>query len=228
MLRAIIFDFDGVLVNSEPLKLKLIQQIAAKEGWSVTEAEYYRDYLPLDDPGVVEYLYRSHARFIDGARRDALVDWKRRAYAQATDSGLPPFPGALQFVRRAAAHYALAIASGSLRSEIEHLLSKLELRGAFAALTGADDCERIKPDPEVFLKTLARLQQHPVFQQKPLSAAECLAIEDAPHGVVAAQKAGIRCLALSHSLPPERLQQADWVCRGFADVDLAVIEAAFP
>lgn len=228
MLRAIIFDFDGVIVNSEPLKWKLLQQIAGKEGWSVTKAEYYRHYLPLDEPSIVEYLYRSHTRSIVDGQRDKLVDWKRQAYAQAIADGLPAFPGAVEFVRRAAAHYTLAIASGSLRSDIEHVLCCLELREAFAVLTAADDCARAKPHPEVFMKTLARLQPLPVFEQRPLSAAECLAIEDAPHGVAAAQKAGIRCLALCHSLPYEDLQQADWVCRDFAEVDLAVLQAAFP
>jgi HAD superfamily hydrolase (TIGR01509 family) len=227
LLRAIIFDFDGVIVNSEPLKLKLIQQIAAKEGWSVAEAEYYRDYLPLAEPSIIEYLYRSHAKYVDRMRRDELVDWKRRTYTQAIADGLPALPGVVDFVRRIAPHYTLAIASGSLRSDIEHLLLKLEIRELFAALTAADDCERPKPDPEVFLKTLARLRQLPAFQQKPLCAAECLAIEDAPHGVVAAHKAGIRCLALSSSLPLEKLRQADWVCGGFEEVDLAGIQVAF-
>jgi HAD superfamily hydrolase (TIGR01509 family) len=227
LLRAIIFDFDGVIVNSEPLKLKVIQQIAAKEGWSVTEAEYYRNYLPLEDHGIIEYLYRSHGQPITRARRDELLDGKKRAYAQTIGEGLPALPGAVDFVRRAAARHTLAIASGSLRSEIEHLLRKLELREAFAVLATADDSERSKPHPEVYLQALIRLQQLPGFRQKPLSAADCLAIEDAPHGVLAAQKAGIRCLALSHSVPPEELRHADWVFRGFAEVDLARLQAAF-
>ena len=185
------------------------------------------DLAPADEPGIIEHLYRSHGVLIGGARRDELLEWKRRAYEQAIDRGLPPFPGALEFVQRAATRYALAIASGSMHREVELLLNRLELRGAFAAVTGADDCERTKPDPEAFFRTLARLQQLPRFEQQPLSAAECLVIEDAPHGILAAHRAGMRCLALSHSLPPEKLQQAVWVYRGFAEVDLETIVAAF-
>lgn len=227
MLRVIIFDFDGIIVDSEPTKLKVIQQVAAKEGWTVTEEEYYRDYLPLDDPSIIEYLYGSHGQPVDRVRRDELRNWKHRAYAEMINDGLSPLPGALDFVRRAASRHTLAIASGSLRCEIEHLLRKLGVREAFAVLATADDSERAKPDPEVYLKALARLQQLPGFHQKPLDAAECLAIEDAPHGVLAAEKAGIRCLALSRRFRPEEFQHADWVFRSFLEVDLASIEAAF-
>lgn len=227
MLRALIFDFDGILVDSEPLILKLTQEMAAKEGWTVTEEEYYRHYLALDDRGVIEHLYQSHGRPVDPHRREELIAWKARAYEEIIRDGLPAMPGAIEFVRKVAAQLPLAIASGSLRVEIEHLLRKLGLRKNFAVLATADDCERSKPDPEVFLKALAKLQQSPAFGEKPLCAAECLAIEDAPLGVVAAQAAGMKCLALTHSRPLEELQHADWVCREFADVDFEAIGAAF-
>ena len=70
MLRAVIFDFDGIIVDSEPLILKLTQEMAALEGWAVSEDEYYHDYLALDDRGIVEHLYASHGRPLDARRRD--------------------------------------------------------------------------------------------------------------------------------------------------------------
>jgi phosphoglycolate phosphatase/beta-phosphoglucomutase len=141
--------------------------------------------------------------------------------------GLPAMPGAVEFVHRVADRYPLAIASGSLRSEIEHLLEKLSLRERFAVLATADDCRRSKPDPDVYLNAVTRLQQMSTFRNQPLQAAECLAIEDAPLGVVAAHAAGIKCLALTHSQPPEELQHADWVVREFAEVDLGRIQREF-
>ena len=228
MLRAIIFDLDGTIVNSEPAKLNTIRQIAARKGWIVSEAEYYRDLLQLEDRRVIEHLYRSHGQTIDRLQRDEVLDWKRRAYAQMiVEEGLPPFPGAVNFVRQLASRYPLAIASGSLQSEVDHLLRKLEIREAFAVLVTADDIDRPKPDPEIYLTALARLQRIPAFEQIPLRAAECLAIEDAAHGIVAAVRAGLRCLALTHSLPSDQLGGADWVFRGFEEVDFARIEAAF-
>ena len=227
MLRAIIFDFDGVIVDSEHLIFKLTQQMAAQEGWTVSEDEYFRDYLALDDRGIIEHLYQSHGRPVDARRRDELIAWKFRAYQEIIRNGLPPMPGAVEFVKKAAAGYPLAIASGSLRVEIEHLLSKLGLGEAFSVLATADDCARSKPDPEVYLHALERLGQLPSLQTQPLKAAECLAIEDAPLGVVAAQKAGMKCLALAHSRPTQELHHAEWVFHEFNEVDLGKIEADF-
>jgi beta-phosphoglucomutase len=227
LLRAIIFDFDGVIVNSEHLIFKLTQQMAGQEGWIVSEDEYFRDYLALDDRGIIEHLYQSHGRLVNAQRRDELIEWKFRAYQEIIRNGLPPMPGAVEFVKKAAADFPLAIASGSLRVEIEHLLSKLGLRESFPVLATADDCARSKPDPEVYLRALERLGQLPSLRSQPLRAAECLAIEDAPLGVVAAQKAGMKCLALAHSRPLEDLRHAEWVFREFNEIDLTGIAATF-
>ena len=227
MLRAIIFDFDGVIVDSEKLIFQLTQQMAAQEGWTVSEDEYFRDYLALDDRGIIEHLYLSHGRSVDVQRRDELVRWKFEAYQEIIRDGLPAMPGAVDFIKAAAARYPIAIASGSLRVEIEHLLGRLGLRESFVALATADDCARSKPDPEVYFKALDRLRARPQFERPPLEAAECLAIEDAPLGVVAAQRAGMRCLALAHSRPADELHHADWVFREFSEVDLRKIQTDF-
>jgi HAD superfamily hydrolase (TIGR01509 family) len=227
LLRALIFDFDGVLVDSEPLIFRLTQQMAALEGWTLTEEEYYRDYLALDDRGIVERLYSSHGRTVNRKRRDELVEWKMRTYAEAIRNGLPALPGAVEFVRKAAARFPLAIASGSLRSEVEHLLKALGLREAFRLLVTAEDTERSKPEPEIYLKALAGLNRLSPFDEITLLPSECLAIEDAPAGVRAAQAAGIKCLAIAHSRPAEELGHAEWRVRRFAEVDLEQIEAAF-
>ena len=227
LLRAIIFDFDGILVDSERRIMNLIREMAAREGWTLSEEEYYRDYLALDDRGIIDYLWRSHGRSLTVSRRDELLAWKSRTYEEVIHDGLPPMPGATEFVLSAARSFPLAIASGSLRAEIEHLLRKLGLRERFAVLATADDCKRSKPDPEVYLKALTRLRELPPLDNPRLEAGECLAIEDAPLGVVAAQAAGIRCLALAHSRPEAELQHADWVAHEFADVDLEIIRSGF-
>ncbi len=227
MLRAIIFDFDGIIVDTEPVILKLTQEMAALEGWSVSADEYYRDYLALDDRGIVEHLYTSHGRPVDIARRDELVAWKGERYQQIIRDGMPPMPGAVEFVTEVARHYPLAIASGSLFAEIHHLLRQLGLREKFSVLATADDCQRSKPDPEVYLQALERLRMLPNLRAQPLQATECLAIEDAPLGVVAAQAAGLKCLALSHSRPAAELQHADVVAAQFAEVSLREIRDMF-
>lgn len=227
MLRAIIFDFDGVIVDSEGLIFNLTREMAAQEGWTVTKEEYFRDYLALDDRGLVEHLFQTNGKPLSPERRDELTHWKFQAYQTIIREGLPPIAGAEAFVRRCAARFPLAIASGSLTVEIEHLLSKLGLRDCFVALATADDCLRSKPDPEVYRLAMQRLNKVSAFTPSPLQASECLAIEDAPLGVVAAQRAGIRCLALTHSRPAEELRHADWVFREFGEVNLEKIRKAF-
>jgi len=227
LLRTIIFDFDGIIVDSEPIIMKLTHEMAAQEGWAVSEEDYYRDYLALDDRGIVEHLFNSHGRPVDHARVEELVNWKSSVYGNIIENGLPTLPGAVEFVRQASKAYPLAIASGSARSEIEHLLGKLGLRDLFRMIASADDCERSKPDPEVYLKAVAGMNTLPEFQEKPLLASECLAIEDAPGGIDAAHAAGIRCIGLAHSRATENLAHADWAFHGFEEVDLSAIAKKF-
>lgn len=228
LLRAVIFDFDGVIIDSEPLILELTRMMAAREGWALTKDEYYRDYLALDDRGIVDHLFRSHGREAETSHREELLQWKSAAYREAIRDGLPAMPGAAEFVQRCwSAGYPLAIASGSLREEVEYLLEKLGLRDHFSVLATAEDAERSKPDPEVYLEALARLRQLGVFREYELKPAECLAIEDAPAGVYAAHAAGMKCLALTHSQPLEELSHADWIFQNFTGVDLEEVTKNF-
>jgi len=227
VLRAIIFDFDGVLVDSEPIIMRLTQQVAAREGWTLSEADYYRELIHLDDRAMVERLGQLHGRAIDLARRHELVEWKTRAYQEIIKDGLPPMPGAVEFIDKTAARFPLAIASGSLRPEIEYLLEKAGLRDKFSVMVTASECERSKPDPQSYLMALEALGRLARFARQPLGAAECLALEDTAGGVDAAQAAGMKCLALTSSCPTAELAHADWVCGGFAEIDLAEVEAAF-
>ena len=227
MLRAIIFDFDGVLVDSEPIIMRLTQQVAALEGWTLSEADYYREILPLDDRAMVERLGQLHGRAVSPARRDELIAWKGRAFLDKVKDGLPPMPGAVEFIEKTGALFPLAIASGSLRPEIEFLLEKAGLRARFSAIVTASECERSKPDPQSYLMAFEALGRLPRFASQPLRAAECLAIEDSAGGAQAAQAAGMKCLAITSSCPATELAHADWVCGGFPEINLAKIEAAF-
>lgn len=230
LLRAIIFDFDGIIVNSEPLIMRLTQQMAVQAGYQLSEAEYYHKFLALDDRGIAEHIFLCLGHPVDHARCQQLVEWKKHAYMEAIKDGLPPFPDAIEFVRRMAAQYPLAIASGSLRAEIEYLLGKIGLRDQFKLLVTADDVARSKPDPEVFLLALTRLRQM-VFNAEnnhaPLQPSECLVIEDAAAGVDAAHSAGMKCMALAHSLPLDVIGHAEWVYDNFGQVEFGKILADF-
>jgi beta-phosphoglucomutase len=227
LLRAIIFDFDGVIVDSEPLIMELTQRMAEREGWSLSAEDYYRDYLALDDRAIVGTLYRSNGQPVNAARRDELLRWKAETYFEAIRDGLPAIPGAPEFVRQCAARYPLAIASGSLRAEVEHLLQKLALRAEFAVLSTADDCQSSKPDPCSYLLAFRGLQALDVFREDGLQPSECLAVEDAPAGIDAAHAAGMRCMALVRSRSAAELKHAEWVFPAFQEARLDEIAKGF-
>lgn len=205
--------------------MELTQRMAGLEGWALSSEEYYRDYLALDDRRIVEHLFLTHGRPLDEGRREKLMRWKEEAYARAIQGGLPEFHGASAFVRQCAARYPLAIASGSLRSEVEVLLASMDLRDRFSALSTADDCEQSKPHPCSYLTALRKLQNMDACTD--LKAGECLAIEDAPAGIDAAHAAGMKCMALAHSRVAADLQHAEWVFEGFRETALAEIEEEF-
>lgn len=227
MLRTIIFDFDGIIVDSEPAIVQVYQRMAANEGWVLSEEEYYRDYLALDDRAAVSHLYRTHERQLSPQRRDQLIRWKAETYMETIRDGLPSLPGATEFVRQCSSLFPLAIASGSLRDEVEYLLGRLGLRRYFAVLSTAEDSEDSKPHPGVYLNALAGLNRLECFLDRPVKPSECLAIEDAPAGVDAAHAAGIRCIALAHSRPLGEIGHADWVFREFAGIRLDEIARSF-
>ena len=150
MLRAIIFDFDGVLVDSEPIIMRLTQQVAAREGWTLSEADYYRELIHLDDRAMVERLGQLHGRTIDAAHRNELVEWKTRAYQEIIKDGLPPMPGAIEFLDEVSALFPLAIASGTSTSEVLSPTPPVE----YLSIFGLEICERSMTSPESIISSV--------------------------------------------------------------------------
>jgi len=229
LLRAIIFDFDGIIVDTEPTIYRVFLELAAKEGFTLSQEEYFRDYLALHDRGVLNLLFRRNGGKLTDARLEELLEWKNKRYMEVIQDGLPPLPGALDFIEQVSRDYPLAIATGSIRSEVSHLLGKIGLTKKFPVLVSADDFGPSKPDPACFLLTLEQLRRQPIFSQDTLQATECLVIEDSPAGVAGAGAAGMRSLGLAHSVPLEALgvAAADWRAENYAAIDWNEIVAGF-
>jgi beta-phosphoglucomutase len=212
--RAIIFDFDGVLVDSEPLHLTAFQQALAPEGITLTRDDYYATYLGYDDRGAIALALRRHGQPDDAGRVAALMARKAEHFLVLLAQGVALFPGAETLVRDAAAQVPLAIGSGALRGEIESILESAGLRGAFAAIVSAEDVAHGKPAPDTYLQACAAL----AGRVPGLVPGECTVVEDSPDGVEAARRAGMRCLAVCHSAPAARLHAADVVVERLAEV----------
>lgn len=223
MLRALIFDFNGIIVDDEPIHFELFKQVLAEEGIKLTEADYYARYLGFDDRGAFTAAYREHGRSLDEKLLARLIDRKTIYYQSEIRSKVRIFPGVEKLVTTLVPVLPLAVASGALRQEIEAILSAAGLLKHFAVIISAEDVDHGKPEPEIFLKALARLNAQ-VDDCHPIDAADCLVIEDSKEGIRGARRAGMKCLAVSNSHPIELLQEANAVVRSLEEVDLSLLE----
>jgi HAD superfamily hydrolase (TIGR01509 family) len=224
MLKAIIFDCDGVIADSEPLHMATLQQVLAEEGITLTEEIYYREYLAFDDRNAFTRAFRDHARPLSREQLNELIARKAARLAPVMRTHLRIFPGVAEFIRSASATHPLAVASGALRHEIELILQHAGVRDCFRAVVSAEDVVRGKPDPEAFKKAYAALNER---NATPIALQECLVIEDSLHGVEAGRLAGMRVLAVTNSYPREQLQAADVVIDSFAGLTPEEVEQRF-
>lgn len=215
-MHAVIFDFDGVLADTERLHMLALQQAFAGRGWALTDADYLTHYLGYDDRGVVAAF--AAAEVIQVTPRDAaavLVD-KKRVYGKLLAAGRVLFPGARACIERLAEAFPLAIASGSLRGEIEHILAANDLRDLFKAIVGADDVRAGKPAPDSYLRAAQALG---------VKGAQALAIEDSPMGLQSARGAGLVTVGITTSYRAEALTGADHVIGSLDEVTVPFVRA---
>ncbi len=206
LMRAVLFDFDGVLVNSEPLHFQALRDCLRPEGIEIGETEYAQHYLAYDDWEAIRIARERHGQTYDPGLVQAIAERKARIFEELMDR-VPFFPGARDLVQALAAEVPLAIASGALRREIEGILEGGGLRKAFAAIVGADDVTHTKPHPEPYLAAMAALDR----QAPGLRPADCLVIEDSMAGIAAGLAAGMRVAAVANSYPAAKLTAAHHV-----------------
>jgi beta-phosphoglucomutase len=193
MLSAILFDFNGVIIDDEPQHCSALIATLAEDGIALDRDTYYREYLGFDDRECFRFTFERHGRPLDDQAIAGAVERKHGHYARAVREEFRLVPGAADFIESAALEaYQLAIVSGALRREIELVLDLAGLRPHFAAIIAAEDVTACKPDPRGYIMGREALD---------LPAARCMVIEDSLPGVAAARAAGMRCamLATSHA-----------------------------
>jgi beta-phosphoglucomutase-like phosphatase (HAD superfamily) len=216
-LQALIFDFDGIIANTEPLHYAGLHQTLKEIGIELAEADYYAEYLGYDDRGCVLAALAANHRQADAATVERLMTRKAEAYLESVKHHPVIFTGVPEFVRHAARTYPLAIASGALRHEIEYILETAGLRRAFLHIISAEDVTRGKPDPQPFLLALKSLQQ----REAGLTAASCLVIEDSLPGIRAARAAGMKVLAVTNTHTVQDLHEAHAITHGLSEANLS-------
>jgi len=227
MLRAVIFDCDGVIVNSEPHHLTAFREVLATEGIPLSIEEYYTKYLAMDDKGCFEAVLRDHDRPIDNKILKSLIIRKMEVYRRLSNQELILYPGVVELVNNLKDRYRLAIASGAFRGEVKYALEKGGIRSAFPVLVTAQDVRNGKPHPEAFQTALSQINQQDPVPSPPIRPEECLVIEDSVHGIDGAKAAGMKCLAVTNSYPKAKLTRADIIVDNLEGIEPQDLEALF-
>ena len=220
-LRAVIFDFDGVIADTEPMHLKAAQHVLADAGIALDAHDYYRRYLGFDDAGMFRAIATDRGISLDRRAIAALVEGKSQILLSLIDEGSVLFAGVRELVRLCAANVPLAIASGALAHEIDLILRRIGLREAFQVIVGAEDAPRSKPAPDPYVRAVEMLRE--VVPPNDLVASQCVAIEDSRWGLESARAAGLRCVAVAHTYPAESLRGADFVANTLDDITIEVL-----
>lgn len=221
-MRAVIFDFDGVLVDSEPLHFEALRAALRPEGIEIDLEEYQREYLAFDDRGAIRTALAHHRQAPGFERVTAIAERKARLFAELMDE-IELLPGVESLVLALAGEMPVGIASGALHQEIERILVLRGLRAAFCAIVGADDVQQTKPHPEPYLTAMRRMRQLDPELEPP----DCLVIEDSMAGIAAGLAAGMKVLAVTNSYPAERLTAAHRVVPTLAGLCPAAVRALF-
>ncbi len=229
MIRAVLFDFNGVLVDDEPLHFALFQRVLAEEGISLTRDEYFTSYLGFDDRGCFAAVLAKAGRPPQPDLLPRLIARKAAYYLDHVRAeGYPVFPGAETLVRSCFdGGLTIGVVSGALRAEIEGALRQMNLRSCIKTIVGAEDVVASKPDPAGYILGLEQLNALPPLPQRLLHPHEVLAIEDAPAGLEAAIGTGLATLGVAQTYPGSSLAAADHVVESVDDLTLAGIHARF-
>lgn len=217
--NAVIFDFDGVLVDTEPQHFKAFRRVLEPLGIGLSWREYVDVYMGFDDRDCFREIFRTRGRTLAGDRLDSLVAAKSVVFREVIRDGVRPYTGAVSLVASLHARgLPLAISSGALRSDIAPVLDRLRIAHCFSVVVGADDVGRSKPDPESYTLAFAGLlRAHPANLSVP---GECLAVEDTPAGIRSAKLAGLRVLAITNSVGSKDLAEADAIIASLESVRL--------
>jgi HAD superfamily hydrolase (TIGR01509 family) len=223
VIRAVLFDFNGVLVDDEPIHLEVFQRVLAEEGISLSAEDYAARYVGLDDRtcfAAVLGRAGESAHPPDIPRLMRLVARKASYYQERIRrGGYPFFPGALELVTGlAAARRMLGVVSGALREEVDGALRQAGILDRFKVLVTTEDVDEGKPHPEGYLKALESLNSQPPLPERLLHPHEVLAVEDSPAGLAAAAEVGFPTLGVAHTFPAARLSGADVVTPSLRDL----------
>jgi beta-phosphoglucomutase len=218
MLRAVIFDFDGVITDSEILHLRAFNQSLAQYGIEITKNDYYTMYLGFNDTDCYKLLIEKGLLKMDEQQINTLMIQKKKIFEQLAKAEGKMIEGVRDFLNMLEQNnIPMAICSGSLLTEVEMVLEEARLRHLFEVIVSGEQVKKGKPDPEGFLLSLQRLNEN---RENPITANQCVVIEDSHWGLEAAKAAGMHTIAVTNSYDAEQLSMADKIVDRLSELSI--------
>ncbi len=219
MIKALLLDFNGVIIDDEPIQMRAYQEILAAEDIALTDEQYY-ECLGMDDRSFVEAAFERVGRNLETNKVLELTQHKTQKWREIMADGVPLFENVENFIRKMADEFSLGIVSMSGRPEIDLVLEQTDLAGCFDVIVSAENVSNCKPDPECYRigfreLDLARTQKGHL----PMIHSECVVIEDSPPGVQAGKAANLPVLGVTNTVDAEMLRAAGatWVAKDLND-----------
>jgi len=223
MLKALIFDFDVIIVDTEPLHYRAFQEILEPLGLGYSWDEYVSLYMGFDDRDAFREAFKARSRLINDLELFRLIKQKGEAFLNIIQDGIKPYPGVLDLLFSISGKIPLALCSGAIPSDILPILDQLGIREEFDVIVSAEDVAASKPDPASYVLAVQKLSA--AYPEAVITPEYCLAIEDTPAGIHSATAAGVRVLAVTNSYPAERLTGAVMVADSLENITIEKLSA---
>lgn len=208
MIQAIFFDFNGVIIDDEPLQMAAYQEVLREQGIELTENDYYGA-LGMDDKTFVRAAFERAGKDVGEDVLRTLLAGKGERHRKLIENELPLFPGVVTFLKATSRHNSLGLVSMALRTDIQYVLERARLASLFSVIVSAEDVQVCKPAPDCYRFALEQSnQKRQAERRQPLLASECLVIEDSPPGIESGRQAGMRTFGITNTVSEEELRAA--------------------
>ncbi len=228
-LKAVLFDFNGVIVNDELLHEQLIEQVLLEENLLLKPGEYHEFCLGKSDRACLKDILIQRGRCVNEGYLEQLIKCKTLAYQKQLESieELPIYSNTVDFIAQVSrAELKMAVVTGAIRTEVELVLNKANLANYFQVIVGGDNVKESKPKPDAYLLAVDILNQK--CQGINLKPSECLVIEDTFPGIEAAKLAGMSVVGVAHTYPFHILQRlANWCVDDLSDLELDRVQKVY-
>ena len=229
MIKALFFDFNGVIIDDETIQMKAYQEVLRGHEIELTN-EWYFDALGMDDKTFVKAMFERAKKPLTDPVLETVLGAKTDLHRQMIEDELPFFPGVLTFLKATSRHFSLGLVSMANKAEVGYVFERANLTPLFSIVITAEDASVCKPAPDCYLAGLTKLNEKRQRERHlPLLASECLAIEDSPPGIQSARVAGMRTLGVTNTVSAEALRSAgaEVVTASLADWTVGAVKGLY-